>query len=350
MIEDKEVKFTPLSQFNEFELIHEWTKDFKQYHSNLLKGVGDDCAVQQISENQVLLTSTDLLVEGVHFDLSYTPLIHLGYKAAMVNFSDIIAMNALPQSITVSVACSNHHSFELVQQIYQGIQIACDELQVDLIGGDTSSIRKELVISITVQAIYEKDKIVYRSGAKHADLVCVTGDLGAAYAGLQILEREKKVFLENPNIQPDLSDYDYVLERQLRPRARYDIVRYLKDSKLLPSSMIDISDGLANEINHLSRASKLGAVIYQNRLYSDYQTQKVAELLNIPLTTFMLYGGEDYELLFTIPPQYHSAVTRNKDIRIIGYMTEQFSEPMLAQPDETYVPLKAYGYHHFGKT
>lgn len=350
MIENKEIKFTPLNQFNEFELIHEWTKDFKQYHSNLLKGIGDDCAVQQISENQVLLTSTDLLVEGVHFDLSYTPLVHLGYKAAMVNFSDIIAMNALPQSITVSVACSNYHSFELVQQIYQGIQIACDELQVDLIGGDTSSTRKELVISITVQAIYEKDKIVYRSGAKHADLVCVTGDLGAAYAGLQILEREKKVFLENPNIQPDLNDYDYVLERQIRPRARYDIIRYFNENNLKPSSMIDISDGLANEINHLSRSSKLGAVIYQNRLYSDYQTQKVAELLNIPLTTFMLYGGEDYELLFTISPQYHKEITKNKDIRIIGYMTEQFSEPMLAQPDETYVPLKPYGYHHFGKT
>ncbi len=350
MIENKEVKFTPLIQFNEFELIHEWTKNFKQYHPNLLKGIGDDCAVQQISENQVLLTSTDLLVEGVHFDLSYTPPIHLGYKSAMVNFSDIIAMNAMPTSITVSIACSNFHSFELIQQIYQGIQIACDELQVDLIGGDTSSSRKDLIISITVNSIFDKEKIVYRSGAKHADLICVTGDLGAAYAGLQILEREKQVFLQNPNVQPDLNEYDYVIERQLRPRARYDMIRFFNENQLQPSSMIDISDGLSNEINHLSKASKLGAVIYQDKLYSDYQTQKVSELLNIPLTTFMLYGGEDYELIFTISPQKYNEVTKNKDIRIIGYMTEQFSEPMLLQLDESYIPLKPYGYHHFGKS
>ncbi len=350
MIEDKNIKFTPLNNFSEFELIHEWTKNFKTYHSNLVKGIGDDCAVQELADNKVLLTSTDLLIEGVHFDLSYCPPVHLGYKAAMVNFSDIIAMNAFPNSITVSVACSNFHSFELIEQIYLGIQIACDELQVDLIGGDTSSTRKELVISITVSSIYEKNKIVYRSGAKHADLICVTGDLGAAFAGLQILEREKQVFLQNPNIQPDLNDYDYVLERQLRPRARYDIIRFLNDNSLIPTSMIDISDGLANEINHISRASKLGAVIYQNKLYSDYQTQKVSELLNIPLTTFILYGGEDYELLFTIPSQYHTQVSKNKDIKIIGYMTEQFSEPMLFQEDESYVPIKPFAYHHFGKS
>lgn len=348
MIENKEIKFTPLNHFNEFELIHEWTKDFKKYNDNLLKGIGDDCAVQQISENQVLLTSTDLLVEGVHFDFSYTPPIHLGYKAAMVNFSDIIAMNALPSSITVSVACSNRHSFELIQQIYQGIQIACDELQVDLIGGDTSSTKKELVISITVTSIYDKNKIAYRLGAKHADLICVTGDLGAAYAGLQILEREKQVFLQNPNIQPDLNDYEYVLERQLRPRARYDIIRFFSDNHLIPSSMIDISDGFANEIHHLCKASNLGAVIYQSKLYSDYQTQKVSELLNIPLMTFMLYGGEDYELLFTISPQKYSEISKNKDIKIVGYMTEQLSEPMLLQLDESTVPIKPYGYHHFG--
>ncbi len=349
MIEDKDIKFTPLNQFSEFELIHEWTKNFKVYHSNLLKGIGDDCAVQELSDNQVLLTSTDLLIESVHFDLSYCPPVHLGYKAAMVNFSDIVAMNALPTAITVSIACSNYHSFELVQQIYLGIQIACDELQVDLIGGDTSSTRKEMVISITVNGVREKDKIVYREGAKHSDLICVTGDLGAAYAGLLILEREKKVFIENPNIQPDLNDFDYVIERQLRPRARYDIIRFFNERCLKPTSMIDISDGLANEINHLCKASKLGAVLYQDKLFSDYQTQKVSELLNIPLTSFILYGGEDYELLFTISPQYYADISKNKDIKIVGYMTEQFVEPMLFQADETYIPLKPYGYHHFKK-
>jgi thiamine-monophosphate kinase len=350
MIEDKNLSFTPLSNFNEFELIHEWTKNFKIYHSNLLKGIGDDCAVQDLGNGKVLLTSTDFLVEGVHFDLSYYPPVHLGYKAAMVNFSDIIAMNALPNSITVSIACSNCHSFELIQQIYSGIQIACDELQVDLIGGDTSSTRKELIISITVNSIFDKNKIVFRDGAKHADIICVTGDLGAAYAGLQILEREKQVYLQNKEIQPDLSEYSYVIERQLRPRARYDIVHFLAQNNILPTSMIDISDGLANEINHLCKNSKLGAVIYQDKLYSDYETQKVAELLNIPLTSFILYGGEDYELLFTAHPSKYIDIQKNKDIKIIGYMTEQFSEPMLLQFDESFVPIKPYGYHHFNKS
>ena len=350
MMEDKNLKFTPLSQFNEFELIQNWTKGFKTHQQSTLLGIGDDCSIQDIGDDKVLLTTTDLLVEGVHFDLSYCPPVHLGYKAAMVNFSDIIAMNAFPTAITVSIACSNYHSFELIQQIYQGIQIACDELKVDLIGGDTSSSRKDLFISITVNSITEKKFLVYRSEAKHADLICVTGDLGAAYAGLQILEREKQVYLQNQNIQPDLTEYDYVIERQLRPRARYDIIQFFHEKQIKPNSMIDISDGLSNEINHICKQSKLGAVIYQDKLYSDYQTQKVAELLNLPLTSFIFYGGEDYELLFTLSPTYHTILNKNKDIRIIGYMTEQFSEPMLLQFDDTYVPLKPYGYHHFNKS
>lgn len=350
MIEDRNLSFTPIKELGEFELIRRLTSPFVVYDKvHLIKGVGDDAAVFQLDDKNVLLTSSDLLVEGVHFDLSYSPPVHLGYKAAMVNFSDIIAMNALPQLLSVSFACSNYHSVELLEQIYAGIKIACDELKVDLIGGDTSASKRDLFLSLTVQGVSQNDNISFRSGAKHADLICITGDLGAAYAGLQILEREKKVFLDNPSIQPDLSDYVYVLERQLRPTARYDIIHFFIEHSIVPNAMIDISDGLANEIHHICKSSEKGAVIYSDKLLacSDYQTQLVSEQMNIPLLSFMLYGGEDYQLLFTIPPQYHSIISKSPDIHIIGYITEQFSEPMLCQPDGSYVNLDFLGHQHF---
>lgn len=315
-------KLTPLKDLGEFGLIEKLTQNIKIKHQSTIKGVGDDAAVLDYNNKQLVVT-TDLLVEGIHFDLTYTPLKHLGYKAVMVNLSDVYAMNARPKQITVSIALSGKFSLEAVEVLYEGINKACENYEVDLVGGDTTSSVTGLAISITAIGEVEKGKAVYRSGAKPGDLICVSGDLGAAYVGLQILNREKAVFQVNPNSQPDMSAYDYVLERQLKPEARKDIVEMLQKAAILPTSMIDISDGLSSEILHLCKQSSCGAKIMDADLPIDAQTISVAEELNMEPTLIALSGGEDYELLFTIHPDDLSKLGEVQGVTLIGEMVSE---------------------------
>ena len=310
---------TEISELGEFGLIRHLTEKNECKNPSTLYGVGDDAAVLNFGDKDVLV-STDLLLEGIHFDLTYTPLKHLGYKAAVVNISDICAMNGTPKQITVSIGVSRKFSVEHLDEFYSGLQLACDAYGVDLIGGDTSASMTGLLISITCIGEVEKGKATYRNGAKPNDLLCVSGDLGAAYMGLQLLERERKIFADDTVANPDFAGKEYLLQRQLKPEARLDIVEKLREHQLQPTSMIDISDGLSSEILHLCTHSQCGCRVYEDKIPIDYQTALQAEELNMNLTTAALNGGEDYELLFTLPLSQHDAVAAIPGIRIIGHM------------------------------
>lgn len=320
MFEDKTPHSTPLSELGEFGLIEKIKKTFPVQHTSSITGIGDDAAV--IDHEYQTVVSTDFLVEGVHFDLSYVPLKHLGYKAVIVNLSDIYAMNATPTQITVSVAISNRFPLEAIDELYAGIGLACSRYNIDVIGGDTTSSQAGLVISVTALGTAKKEQLTYRSGAKENDLIVVSGDLGGAYMGLQILEREKAVFKVNPQSQPDLSTYAYAVERQLKPEARQDVLELLKDLKIVPSSMIDISDGLSSELLHLSKASAVGCQIYEDKLPIDPEVLAICKELSINNTTAALNGGEDYELLFTVDQQHYEAIKDHPLLTIIGHVTE----------------------------
>ncbi len=322
MLEDKTPQKTDLSELGEFGLINHLTKHFKISHTSTLKGVGDDAAVIDHQDNKTLVT-TDLLVEGIHFNLTYMPLKHLGYKAVMVNLSDVYAMNGEATQITVSIAVSNRFPLEALEELYAGIQLACANYNVDLIGGDTTSSKTGLLISVTALGTAKEENIVYRDGAKENDLLVVSGDLGAAYLGLQALERERQVFDVNPNEQPDLEQYTYLIERQLKPEARKDIPKLLNDLDIKPTSMIDISDGLSSETIHLCKNSKVGCNLYEDKLPLDPQVISTCEEFNMDSTVVALNGGEDYELLFTIPQTDFEKIKGNPNFSIIGHMTTE---------------------------
>ncbi len=345
MFEDKNPKRTPISELGEFGLIDHLVKAFPLKNSSSILGPGDDAAVIDFNGKSTVVT-TDMLVEGIHFNLSYVPLKHLGYKSVIVNLSDLYAMNALPQQITVSLALSNRFPIEAVEEIYAGIQLACEKYGVDLIGGDTTSSTSGLVISITAIGSANQDEIVKRSGAKANDLIVVSGDIGGAYIGLQVLEREQAVFEANPNTQPDLAAYPYVLERQLKPEARKDVRGILEGLDIKPSSMIDISDGLSSEMIHISKASNLGCKIFEDKLPLDPEVIRVCEEFNVDHTTMAINGGEDYELLFTVPLEAHDKIKDNPSLTLIGHMTE--SDGMfLVTRDGAEVPLTAKGWDPF---
>jgi thiamine-monophosphate kinase len=340
-------KRTELSELGEFGLIDKLTNQFTTHISTTIKGVGDDAAVISISDSEVMLVSTDMLLEGVHFNLMYTPLMHLGYKAVIVNLSDIFAMNGNAQQITVSIAVSNRFPLEALEELYAGIKKACDLYQVDLIGGDTSSSLSGLTISVTAIGKAKKSDVVYRSGAKENDLLVVSGDLGGAYMGLQLLEREKEVFKANPNMQPDLDGNDYLLERQLKPEARQDVIKFLKDLDVKPTSMIDISDGLASEIFHLCKASDLGCTIYDEKIPIDAKTSMAAIDFNIDPVTCALNGGEDYELLFTVSLADYDKIKGNPHMTVIGHITDKNSGVNLVDKNGAIIPLQAQGWKAF---
>lgn len=335
---------TEISKLGEFGLIEHLTKNMPLKNAETLKGVGDDAAVLDYKEKLVLVT-TDLLLEGVHFDLTYVPLKHLGYKSAVVNFSDIYAMNGQPKQITVSLGLSKRFSVEDMEELYSGIRLACDVYGVDLVGGDTSASLTGLTISITCIGEGEKGKVVYRNGAKETDLVCVSGDLGAAYMGLQLLEREKKVFNGEKDFTPDFSGKEYLLERQLKPEARKDIIASLKEAGIVPTAMMDVSDGLSSELLHISKESHVGCRIYEDRIPIDYQTAVMAEQFNMNLVTAALNGGEDYELLFTVPLADFDKVSELKGVKIIGHITKPELGNYLEGRDGGEVELKAQGWN-----
>ena len=324
LLEDKGINTTPISKLGEFGLIDHLTKNIKVRNASSIKGIGDDAAVIDMGDKYQLI-STDLLVEGVHFDLSYMPLKHLGYKSVAVNVSDICAMNGVAKQITLGLAMSNRFTVEALDEFYEGIRLACEHYGVDLIGGDTTSSTSGLMISVTVIGEVEKENVVYRNGAKVNDLVICTGDLGAAYLGLQLLNREKEMFKENPTMQPDLSGNDYVLKRQLKPEAGIKYIEILKDLNIIPTSMIDISDGLSSEILHLAKLSKVGVTIYEDKIPIDYTTMNLANEFNMNPITCALSGGEDYELLFTVSQLHYDKFKKDADFTIVGYVTE-FSE------------------------
>ena len=342
MLENKER--TELTTLGEFGLIKHLTEHVEIYNESSIKGIGDDAAVIKYDSEKHTLVSTDMLVEGVHFDLTYVPLKHLGYKSIVVNLSDICAMNGLPKQVTVSIAASNRFSVEALEELYAGMLFACKKYNIDLIGGDTTSSTSGLIISVTVIGEANKEDIVYRNGAKDKDLLCVSGDLGGAYMGLQILEREKFVFKDNPNIQPDLVGNDYILERQLKPEARVDIVELLKNIGVKPTSMIDISDGLASEIIHISTQSELGCELYEEKIPLDPQTFDRAREFNLDPTVCALSGGEDYELLFTVPMSDYDKIKNQPDITIIGHMTPKSSGVNLIAKAGTSHPITAQGW------
>lgn len=344
MLEDKNQSRTSLSELGEFGLINHITKHFKISQESTVKGIGDDAAVLDASELQTLVT-TDLLVEGVHFDLSYMPLKHLGYKSVMVNLSDVYAMNGIAEQITVSIAVSNRFPLEAIEELYAGIQLACETYNVDLIGGDTTSSTKGILISVTAIGKAKKEDVVYRDGAKETDLIVVSGDLGAAYLGLQVLEREKQVFQVDPNNQPDLDGYSYLIERQLKPEARKDISGLLKEMDVKPTSMIDISDGLSSEIMHICSQSKTGCKIYEEKLPLDPQVISTCEEFDIDSTMIALSGGEDYELLFTVPISDFEKVKGNPHLSIIGHITEKAAGMNLVTRANQELELKAQGWN-----
>lgn len=348
MIEDKNQQRTPLSELGEFKLIEHLTAHFKINHKSTVKGIGDDAAVLSFGKKQIVV-STDLLVEGVHFDLSYVPLKHLGYKAVMANLSDIYAMNATATQITVSIAVSNRFPLEALEELYAGIATAAKLYNIDVVGGDTTSSTSGLIISITAVGEVEKDKAVLRSGAKPNDLLVVSGDLGGAYMGLQILEREKQVFKVNPNSQPDIEMYTYIVERQLKPEARKDIVELLQQLEVIPTSMIDISDGLSSEIIHLCKQSNVGADVYENKIPLDPQVISTCEEFKMDSTTIALNGGEDYELLMTISQEDFPKIKGNPNLTVIGYMTEPERGMHLVTRSETKIPIIAKGWKNFNE-
>jgi thiamine-monophosphate kinase len=344
MIEDKNQQRTSLAKLGEFGLIDHLTKNFIINHNSTIKGVGDDAAVLEFKSKHVVVT-TDLLIENVHFDLGYMPLKHLGYKAIMVNLSDVYAMNADATQVTVSIAVSNRFTLEAIEELYAGIETAAKIYNVDVVGGDTTSSTTGLIISVTAIGQVDKENVVYRNGAKPNDLLVVTGDLGGAYMGLQVLEREKQVFKVNPNNQPDLEIYNYIIERQLKPEARKDIVKLLKDLDVKPTSMIDISDGLSSETIHLCKQSNVGVELYENKIPLDPQVISTCEEFNIDSTTIALNGGEDYELLMTISQQDYPKIKGNPNFTVIGFITEKERGMHLITRAETAIPLIAKGWN-----
>lgn len=340
----QETNRTEISTLGEFGLIKHLTKNIKLQNPESQYGIGDDAAVLEFGAQQTLVT-TDLLMEGVHFDLVYTPLKHLGYKSAIVNFSDIYAMNGIPKQITVSLAVSKRFCIEDLEQFYEGLELACQLHGVDIVGGDTTSSVTGLAISITCIGTADKHKVVYRNGAKETDLICVSGDLGAAYMGLQLLEREKSVFEGEKEINPDFSGKEYLLERQLKPEARKDIIETLNKKGILPTAMMDISDGLSSELMHICTQSNTGCRIYEERIPIDYQTAVMAEELNMNVTTCALNGGEDYELLFTVPLTAHDQVSSIKGIKVIGHITKAELGCGLITRDGQEFELKAQGWN-----
>ena len=336
---------TEIATLGEFGLIRRLTDDIKLVNESTCYGIGDDCAVLSYPANHKVLVTTDMLMEGVHFDLTYVPLKHLGYKAAMVNLSDIYAMNGTPRQLTVSLALSKRFCIEDIEDLYAGIRLACEQHGVDIIGGDTTSSLTGLAISITCIGEARKEDIVYRNGAKETNLICVTGDLGAAYMGLQLLEREKAVFKGEKEIQPDFAGKEYLLERQLKPEARRDIIRELAEAGVKPTAMMDISDGLSSELMHICTQSKVGCRIYEEHLPIDYQTAVMAEELNMNVTTCALNGGEDYELLFTIPIADHEKISKMEGVKLIGHITKEELGCALITRDGQEFELKAQGWN-----
>jgi len=344
MLEDKNPQRTPLSELGEFKLIDHLTKHFTVTQKSTIKGIGDDAALLNFKNKEIVVT-TDLLVEGVHFDLSYVPLKHLGYKAVMVNLSDVYAMNAKATQITVSIAVSNRFPLEALEELYSGITTATKIYNIDVVGGDTTSSVSGLVISITALGEVAKDRVVKRDGAKPNDLLVVTGDIGGAYMGLQVLEREKEVFKVNPNNQPDLSMYTYIVERQLKPEARKDIVELLEKLKVKPTSMIDISDGLSSEIIHICEQSKVGVDLFENKIPLDPQVISACEEFDIDSTTVALNGGEDYELLLSISQDDYSKIKGNPNFTVIGYFTEKENGRHLVTRAEERIEIIAQGWN-----
>lgn len=337
---------TEISSIGEFGLIDRLTENLPRFNASTLTSVGDDAAVMDYGADREVLVSTDMLLEGVHFDLTYMPLKHLGYKSAIVNFSDIYAMNGTPRQLVVGLGISKRFTVEHIEALYAGLRTACEIYGVDLVGGDTTSSRSGLVISATVIGDAPKGTVVHRSGARPTDLICVSGDLGAAYMGLQLLEREKTASAGQQDFTPDFAGKEYLVERQLKPEARKDIVRELAEAGIMPTSMIDISDGLSSELMHLCKASKTGCRVYEERIPIDYQTAVMAEELNMNLVTAAMNGGEDYELLFTVPLTAHEAVSRLKGVRIIGHMSpEEQGYAMIGRNGEE-IPLRAQGFTH----
>jgi thiamine-monophosphate kinase len=343
MIEDKTPQKTSIAQLGEFGLIDHLTKNFKIAQPSTLKGIGDDAAVLDFKDKKIVI-STDLLIEGVHFDLAYMPLKHLGYKAVVVNISDICAMNAKATQITVSVAVSNRFPLEALDDLFAGIAYAAEEYKVDVIGGDTTSSQKGLIISITAIGEADEEEIVYRNGAKETDLLVVSGDIGSAYMGLQVLEREKQVFLVNPNSQPDLDAYTYLIERQLKPEARKDVRTLLHALEIKPTAMIDISDGLSSEIFHICKQSKVGCNLYEDKLPLDPQFISVCEEFQIDSTTVAINGGEDYELLFTIDIGDFEKIKGNPNFTIIGHLTQESEGIHLITRANTKIEMRARGW------
>ncbi len=338
---------TELKDVGEFGLINRLNTATKILQPSTHKGIGDDAAVLDYGGELFTLVSTDLLIEGVHFDLSYFPLKHLGYKAVSVNVSDIAAMNGTPTQITVSLAISNRFSVEALEELYAGIYLACEDYGIDLIGGDTTSSLSGLMISITALGQVAKDKVVYRNGAQKGDILCVTGDLGGAYLGLQILSREKEVFLANPEMQPQLTGLDYLVGRQLRPEARTNIIHELQDLELVPTSMIDISDGLASEILHICQQSGVGAFVFEDKIPIDKMSYETAIEFNIAPTTCALNGGEDYELLFTIKQSEFEKIKTHPNISTIGYIVDKSEGTWLKTRGDNEVKITAQGWTHF---
>lgn len=346
MIEDKNQQRTPLSDLGEFGLIDHLTKNFTITQKSTVKGIGDDAAVLNF-ENKKVVVTTDLLVEGIHFDLSYMPLKHLGYKSVIVNLSDVCAMNALPTQITVSIAVSNRFPLEALEELYAGIETAASIYNIDVVGGDTTSSNSGLLISVTAIGVVEGDNEVYRNGAKPNDLIVVSGDIGGAYMGLQILEREKEVFKVNPNNQPDLEPYTYMVERQLKPEARKDIITLLQELDVKPTAMIDISDGLSSEIIHICKQSEVGCDLYEDKIPLDPAVISTCEEFNIDSTTIALNGGEDYELLFTISQEDFPKIKGNPSLTVVGFIKEKEAGLHLVTRAETRIPIQAQGWKNF---
>jgi thiamine-monophosphate kinase len=343
MFENKSNR-TELREMGEFGLIRHLAANIKLIDPSTVKGIGDDCAVIR-NNGSLELVTCDMLLENVHFDLAYTPLKHLGYKSVVVNLSDIYAMNGRPRQIVVALGLSNRFSLEAVEELYAGMMLACEKYSVDLVGGDTAASHSGLVINITALGTVEEDKIVYREGAKENDIICVTGDLGGAYMGLQILNREKKIFLENPKIQPDLEGSDYIVERQLKPEARKDIIELFARLNMVPTSMIDISDGLSSELFHICNSSSKGCRIYEEKIPVDVQTSSVAQEMNLNPVTTALNGGEDYELLFTIRQSDFEKLKDEKEIHFIGHITSPEAGLALIDKGGHETPLKAQGWN-----
>jgi thiamine-monophosphate kinase len=344
MFDNKEK--TNIEALGEFGLIKYLTDNVKLTQKSTIKGIGDDAAVLD-AEGKKILISTDMLLEGIHFDLAYTPLKHLGYKAIQVNLSDIYAMNGIATQVTVSIGLSSKFPLEAVEELYEGIYLACEKYNIDLIGGDTTSSKQGLVISVTAIGYADEKDIVYRNGAQEGDLLCVSGDLGGAYTGLQLLEREKLIYLENPNIQPDLEGKDYIVERQLKPEARRDIIDLLREIEVKPTAMIDVSDGLASEILHICKQSDKGCNLYEEKIPLDPMTYETAREFNLDPTICALSGGEDYELLFTVKQADYDKIKFKMDITIIGYITEPSAGCNLITKGGVVHPLKAQGWNAF---